>query len=199
MSEQLPTDPEMEPLTRTQVLVAMGVTAVFLLLISKLWLQFGSVSMLPLDGSGFAVPLGIGIGLGITATSSLIYRLWPAYRHSADFYLTLVLKPLLWPDLIWLGLLPGLSEELLFRGVMFAALGLNAVSLVISSCLFGVLHLSGPQQWPYAIWATIVGLLLGFSAWQTGNLLIPILAHITANLVSSCLWKLDESKAVNDG
>ena len=57
--------------------------------------------------------------------SSIIYRLWPAYRQSADVYLALVLKPLILMDLIWLGLLPGLSEELLFRGVMLPALGLK--------------------------------------------------------------------------
>jgi len=183
----------MEPLTRTQVLVAMGVTALVLLLIAKLWLQFGAVSMLPLSWSGLAIPLGIGLGVGITVVSSVIYRLWPAYRKSADFHLNLVLKPLLWPDLIWLGLLPGLSEELLFRGVMLAAFGLNLLSLTLSSLLFGILHLSGSQQWPYAVWATMVGFLLGFSALETHNLLIPILAHVTANLVSSCLWKLDEN------
>jgi hypothetical protein len=104
--------------------------------------------------------------------------------------LQLVLKPLILPDIIWLGLLPGMSEELLFRGVMLPAIGLNATGLVITSVLFGVLHLSGKQQWPYVVWASVVGLLLGFSALATGNLLIPIVAHISTNLISSYLWKL---------
>jgi membrane protease YdiL (CAAX protease family) len=127
--------------------------------------------------------------VAITVGSSLVYRLWPAYRQSADFYLQLVLTPLVLPDLIWLGLLPGMSEELLFRGVMLPAVGLNATGLVASSLLFGILHLSGPQQWPYVVWATAVGLLLGFSAVATGNLLVPIVAHVVTNLVSSYLWK----------
>lgn len=192
MAKQLPENPELEPLTRTQILMAMGVTAVVLLLIARLWLQFGSVSLLPLNWKGIALPLGLAIGLGVTAASSVVYRLWPAYRQSADFYLQLVLKPLLWPDIIWLGLLPGLSEELLFRGVMLPALGLNVTGLVVSSLLFGILHLSGPQQWPYVVWATTVGFLLGYSALATGNLLVPIVAHIVTNLVSSCVWKLSE-------
>ena len=40
----------------------------------------------------------------------------------------------------------------------------------------GILHLSGSEQWPYVVWATAVGLLLGYSALLTGNLLVPIVA-----------------------
>jgi uncharacterized protein len=195
VANQLPDQPEIEPLTRTQVLIAMGVTALVLLFIAKLWLHLGSVKLLPLHGTAEALLLGLGIALGITALSSLVYRLWPAYRQSADYYLQMVLKPLVLPDLIWLGLLPGMSEELLFRGVMLPAVGLNATGVVASSLLFGVLHLSGPQQWPYVVWATAVGLLLGFSALATGNLLVPIVAHIVTNLLSSYLWKLDHRRA----
>jgi hypothetical protein len=194
VAKQLPTDPDIESLTRTQILIAMGVTAVVLLVIAKLSLHFGSFSVMPVRPTLEASLLGVGIGLGITGASSVIYRLWASYQRSADYYLELVLKPLLWPDLIWLGLLPGLSEELLFRGVMLPAVGLNWVGLVGSSFCFGILHLSGPQQWPYAVWATTVGLLLGYSALETGNLLVPIVAHITTNLISSCLWKLDTKK-----
>lgn len=193
MAEQYKHDPKLQPLTRTQILVAMGVTAFVLWLVTKVWLQFGNVSLLPLKWTATALPMGLGLALIVTAASSLVYRLWPAYRSSADYYLELVLKPLLWPDLIWVGLLPGLSEELLFRGVMLPALGLNVTAVVVSSLLFGILHFSGSQQWPYVVWATAVGLLFGYSALFTGNLLVPIVAHILTNLVSSCLWKLGRS------
>jgi hypothetical protein len=190
VAKQLPENPEFEPLTRTQVLIAMGVTAVVLLVIAKLWLHLGSVTLLSLKATPEALLIGLGIAVAITVASSLVYRLWPAYRQSADFYLQLVLKPLVLPDLIWLGLLPGMSEELLFRGVMLPAVGLNPTGLVATSLLFGVLHLSGPQQWPYVVWASAVGFLLGYSALATGNLLVPIVAHVVTNLLSSYLWKL---------
>src|SRR4028118_998456 len=190
VAKQLPNQPEFEPLTRTQVLIAMGVTAVVLLVIAKLWLHLGSVTLLSLKATPEALLVGLGIAVGITGASSVVYRLWPAYRQSADFYLELVLKPLSLPDIIWLGLLPGMSEELLFRGVMLPAVGLNATGLVATSLLFGILHMSGPEQWPYVVWASVVGLLLGFSALATGNLLVPIVAHVATNLISSYLWKL---------
>ncbi len=180
---------EIEPLNRTQILVVMGVTAILLLVISKIWQKIGSVELLPLVFDTNALVWGVGLAGGITVASSIIYRLWPAYRESANIYLNMVIRPLLWPDLIWLGLLPGLSEELLFRGVMLPALGLNLAAVIISSLLFGVLHLSGAGQWPYVVWATVVGFALGYVALITGNLLIPIAAHIITNWVSSCLWK----------
>lgn len=191
-------NPDLEPLTRTQILVVMGVTAVILLAVAKIWQYFGSVTMIGLHFNTYALLYGVGLAAGIIAASSVIYRLWPAYRRSADAYLELVIKPLIWPDLIWLGLLPGMSEELLFRGVMLPALGGNLLAVILSSLLFGILHLSGLQQWPYVVWATVVGFALGYSAFITGNLLVPIVAHILTNLVASCLWKLGQTASVKN-
>jgi hypothetical protein len=190
------TDPnhlETEPLTRTQILVVMGVTAVLLLVVAKVWQKLASIALLDLKLTYQAFLWGIAVAGIIIAASSLIYRLWPAYRRSADTYLELVIKPLIWPDLIWLGLLPGLSEELLFRGVMLPALGLDLTAVILSSLLFGILHLSGLQQWPYVVWASVVGFVLGYSALATGNLLVPIVAHVLINLISSILWKAGKS------
>ncbi|MFP4221301.1 MAG: CPBP family intramembrane glutamic endopeptidase [Phormidium sp.] len=167
----------------------MGVTAVVLMIVAKLWLRFGTVQLLPVYWNWQQAAWGVGLSLGITLASSLLYRIWGAYRESAQFYLNLAIAPLAWFDLVWLGLLPGMSEELLFRGVMLPAIGLNPLGLVLSSLLFGILHISGRHQWAYTTWATIVGLFLGLSAILTGNLLVPIIAHIITNWLSGFLWK----------
>jgi membrane protease YdiL (CAAX protease family) len=184
----------MEPLTRAQLLVAMGVTAVVLLVIAKAWLYFEPTKQLPLTLGWRDAGVGLALGAGITLASAAMYEWWGRYRQSADEYLAIVLKPLHWPDLLWLGLLPGLSEELLFRGVMLPAIGLNELGILVSGASFGVLHLSSLQQWPYVVWATVIGLLLAISAVATGNLLVPIVAHVATNLASSIVWKLRQVK-----
>lgn len=184
-----PNNSDFEQLTRTQVLVVMGVTALFLLIIAKVWNLLGNVTVLEWSLDINSLLLGLAIAVGISIASTIMYWIWPDYRSSANFYLELVIKPLILPDIIWLGLLPGLSEELLFRGVMLPAFGFNSIGLILSSIIFGLVHMSGVKQWPYAVWATVVGLVLGYTALVTGNLLIPIVAHIITNLISGLVWK----------
>jgi len=191
---ELPENEKFEPLSRMQILFAMGITALILLAVAKLWQTFGNITILPITWQNTDLLIGGGLALFITGASAIVYRIWPAYRRSADAYLELVLKPLVLPDIIWLGLLPGLSEELLFRGVMLSALGLNWLALIISSVIFGLLHISGKQQWPYAVWAICVGGVLAYSAIVTGNLLVPITAHILTNTISSLVWKIEQQK-----
>jgi membrane protease YdiL (CAAX protease family) len=90
-----------------------------------------------------------------------------------------------------------MSEELLFRGIMLPAFGLNAIGVMFSSVFFGVLHLSGREQWPYMLWAIFIGGVLGACALLTGNLLVPIVAHASANWISSSLWKFNRFGQIN--
>jgi hypothetical protein len=148
--------------------------------------------MLSVRFSVQALLQGLGLGSGISIASAVVYRIWGEYRRSADQYLSMVLKPLLVPDLLWLGLLPGLSEELLFRGVMLPEFGLDFLGVLLSSLCFGVLHMSNLKQWSYVVWASLVGIALGMSAVWTGNLFVPIVAHILTNLISGVTWKLSD-------
>jgi uncharacterized protein len=181
--------PEMESMSRFEILGAMGATSLILLGVAKLALYLGQMRLPSISFDWQHLLIGVGLGLVIVALSNLIYTIWPAYRESADFYLVQVLKPLLWPDLIWLGLLPGLSEELLFRGVMVGGIGYDLLAVIIAAACFGLLHMNGIKQWPYALWAGIVGVALGCSLLATDNLLVPIAAHISCNLCSASIWK----------
>lgn len=183
-------NPDIEPLSRTQILMAMAVTATVLFIVSKLWLYLSEIQLRPLSLTITDVGFGFALGLGLTGLSSIVYAVWADYRQSADLYLEMVLKPLETPDMIWLGILPGLSEELLFRGVMLPAIGFDSIGIFLSSLCFGILHMTDLRQWPYAVWATSIGMLLAFTMVETGNLLIPIVAHITTNIISGLVWKL---------
>ncbi len=184
-----PESPPFESMTRVQVLLAIAVTAIVLLVVAQLWIKLAHVTLFPSRLTVQALVWGAAVALGITGASGLVYRLWSPYRQSADYYLGMVIEPLALPDILWLGLLPGLSEELLFRGVMLPEFGINWEGIAISSLCFGALHMSNRKQLPYVLWATIVGGMLGAAAVVSGNLMVPIVAHVLTNLISGYLWK----------
>lgn len=84
-----------------------------------------------------------------------------------------------WTDLLLLGAVAGISEELLFRGViqpwMEAQWGVTA-GLLASNVLFGLAHAVTPL---YAVLAALVGIYLSLSMDYgfERNLLTPIIIH----------------------
>jgi membrane protease YdiL (CAAX protease family) len=84
-----------------------------------------------------------------------------------------------WTDLFMLAAIAGISEEIVFRGViqpwMESSWGITA-GLIGSNIIFGLVHAVTPL---YAVLAAIVGIYLGLSLDYGGNrnLLIPIIIH----------------------
>jgi uncharacterized protein len=96
--------------------------------------------------------------------------------------------------LLYLAFLPGLNEELVYRGLLFSILlkmgagseGLPAPawSLLLSSLLFALLHGFWldpglvPHLEPLALRNSFVsGLAFGWLRWRTGSLVLPVAAH----------------------
>lgn len=82
---------------------------------------------------------------------------------------------------VWLvlGLLPGVCEELFFRGFVFAGLRrLGAVSgLVLTALCFGVAHASIYRLLP----TFTMGLILGLVRWRTGSIVCSVIVHTVNN------------------
>ncbi len=84
-----------------------------------------------------------------------------------------------WSDLLILAAIAGISEELLFRGVIQPWIenswGLTT-GLIASNIVFGLVHAVTPL---YAVLAALVGIYLGLSLDYSGdrNLLIPVIIH----------------------
>ena len=74
-----------------------------------------------------------------------------------------------WYDLLLVAGVAGLSEEMLFRGVLHPRMG-----IVWSNVVFGLLHFITPT---YAILAALLGAYLGWLLDETGSLMAPIVAH----------------------
>ncbi len=116
---------------------------------------------------------GCAATLPMFALFLLSYRRPPGpFRHIKQLLLD-TLGPSLaacrWYDLLLLGAVAGISEELLFRGVLQPQLGLAA-----SNVFFGLAHSISPL---YAVLAGGMGLYLGWLLDATGNVLAPIVTH----------------------
>ncbi|KPU45413.1 CAAX amino terminal protease self- immunity [Oxobacter pfennigii] len=80
-------------------------------------------------------------------------------------------------------------EEVLFRGIILRGLLLNysvRKALIISSVLFGLIHLNPVQS----LTATVSGLMLGWVFIKTGSLWMSILVHILNNGFTTIITRL---------
>jgi len=99
-----------------------------------------------------------------------------------------------------ISLVPGVAEELFFRGVvqrsLVARIGAPA-GIGLSSLIFGAFHLEPAQ----AIGAAIVGVPLGFLVWRTGSLIPAMLAHAVNNALALGLLRagVPEVHAASEG
>jgi membrane protease YdiL (CAAX protease family) len=91
--------------------------------------------------------------------------------------------------------LPAVSEEMLFRWALIPAIYPDWRGVVISGVVFGVLHLNGGRNAAFALWASIIGILYGsLYLHSQGSLIVPILAHATANISSAQTWLNSKSR-----
>jgi hypothetical protein len=101
-----------------------------------------------------------------------LLRRSPAIRRLWDGVLVPFARGLRTGDIVAIALLSGVSEELLFRGVLLPEIG-----IVASSALFGALHALTPL---YALWAGLTG--AGFALLTIhGSLTTAIVAHAVYN------------------
>lgn len=133
----------------------------------------------PLDSVAASVAAGTALAaLTIVATRWLVLR--TAWGRTMRHDFRTLLADATAADAIWLALLSGVGEELLFRGALLPWWGLAA-----SSFAFGALHV-GPSRrfWIWTVWATVTGALLGGIYEATGRLEGAVLAHVLINGVN---------------
>lgn len=136
-----------------------------------------------------AVAWGFGATVPMLALFAVTYHFPVGPLGTIKSFLQTVLGPPLarcrWYDLVFVALLAGCSEELLFRGVLQSWIGRWSVlaGLLASNVLFGLAHAITPT---YAILAGLLGVYLGLLFTITGeaNLVPVILCHAVYDLVA---------------
>ena len=132
----------------------------------------------------------LAFGWGVLATVPTFAIFWLTYRYPVGSlrkirdFLSRELAPSLsnlhWYDLVLLSILAGVSEELLFRGLLQPWIGRACDSAgagqFLSNLVFGVVHWVTPV---YALLACVIGNYLSWLMTLTKphNLLTPIVTH----------------------
>jgi sodium transport system permease protein len=92
----------------------------------------------------------------------------------------------LWQVLLVLAIIPATCEELVFRGFLFSGLVRergHMRAILVTAVIFGLSH--GVLQ--QTITASIMGLLLGWLAYQSGGIVCTIVFHAVHNSISMVL------------
>ena len=156
----------------------------------------GLLSGLPVEQLGWTlVDVGPqivwGIGWGIVMAGFFILTTqWVITGTGQRFYSTMVFAHVL-PTNRQESLLVALAmvsvvvaEELLFRSLLLGGLTplLSPPVLIgLTAMLFGLMH--SPQGLWGMVGATLAGIMLGVLFFQTGSILLPLVAHYVANMV----------------
>lgn len=93
-------------------------------------------------------------------------------------------------EILVVGILVPVAEELLFRGLIFQRLAEEmkpVTAILLSALLFGIYHGNVVQ----GIYAFCIGALMALFYWKFQNLLAPILMHMLANTVSVCITEIE--------
>ena len=92
-------------------------------------------------------------------------------------------------QIVCLGILVPISEELVFRGLLFQRLrerGTFLQAALYSALVFGLMHMNMVQN----LYGYILGMMLAYVYEKYGSVKAPILAHMTMNLLSVTATKI---------
>ncbi len=131
------------------------------------------ILMIVLLAATLSIALNNLIIIGNLSTFSERYQ-----TTSEAFY-----SPPVWIQVICLGFLTPISEEMVFRGMMYRRMRKDTgfiPSLIYTAFIFALFHVNVVQ----VIYALMMGLMLAFLCEKYHTVLAPVIAHITANLLS---------------
>lgn len=134
---------------------------------------------------GISIPFSLGLNNLILFLNLAQYS--EAYQEAAEsFY-----EPSLVIQILCLGIVSPIVEELIFRGLIFKRLRRGSMSvkqaIVLSGLMFGFYHGNLVQT----VYGSLAGILLAYLYEKYGSIKAPILAHICMNIVAIILTEAE--------
>jgi ABC-2 type transport system permease protein/sodium transport system permease protein len=175
-----------------QLLVAAGLSVVLFLLLPAASAYIGRVRWA--SGFGLAVPRPAALVAGLVLGVSL----WPLVlqflqqgaslesRHEPLLEAMRQAREAAWPLFLATTIIAAVTEELFFRGYLFAALRARAgaaVTIGVTAVLFGVTHvfLGGALGLDRLLPSTLLGLVLGLVCWLSASVVPGMVLHLCHN------------------
>ena len=136
----------------------------------------------------YATVMSVAVAVGLNNILLLvdIAKFSESYQESAE----LLYSPSFWVQILCLGIVYPTMEELLFRGVIYRRIRKNTATFnaIISSALFfGVYHGNSVQM----IYGALCGIMLAYFCEKSGDVRLPIFAHMAMNIISVILTEFD--------
>lgn len=132
----------------------------------------------------FMVLMAAGVPLAVALAAASVMPSIRSDQSIAATWSTMgPLSACVW--VLYIGLAPGICEELLFRGLIMRRMLRRwgpVTSITLSSVLFALAHFDPPA----VALAFVVGLWQGYLAWRTGSILPSMATHFAINSV----WNL---------
>ena len=125
-------------------------------------------------------PIAVGLALaGIFVAGAIVIRTIPALASLAEDVLGYARAGNLW-IIVVITLVNGVTEELFFRGALFAAIGVR-FPVLISTIIYSLATVAGGN--PVLVFAAaMLGTVVALQRRAGGGVLAPILTHITWSL-----------------
>jgi sodium transport system permease protein len=120
----------------------------------------------------------------ISQVINLIYPFPESYLENLQKVINMSNFPL-WKNILIIAVLPGICEELMFRGFIIRGFEKRGFwsAIIITSLLFAVFHLDPFRFIPVGV----LGIWMGYLLLKTGSIFVPILAHVLNNSLAVLL------------
>lgn len=162
-------------------LVVMGFTpVVFALLLTSRPAETLSLKLPRLAPTGIAVLLVFTMHPVVASLGEVAQKLFPLPEGIELALRQLTAGRPLWQLLLFLALIPAVCEELAFRGFILRGMAQSHspwAAILISSVLFGVMHMISAQM----LVSSLLGIVLGLLLTRSGSLFPAMLFHVLHN------------------
>lgn len=197
-SEQIETliDPEIREEIGDPVPVTFAATVVYLpllvggLLLAVFWTRTIPGGDRSLSDVMVEVGIATGVALFLVGTTYLLARTIKPFELLAVEFRA-ILGHLSLREIVWIAILSGAAEEIVFRGTVqpwLTGLWGRTSGLVVTSVVFGLLHYIPDRAFlPWTIFATAVGFICGGLYHLFDSVIAPVVTHTLLNAINLAL------------